>query len=101
MVPLLWEPSPAWDSFARMYENRWGEPPDHAAAWSYDAVRLVAEAARRAGLNRPLIRDAVREISPWSGVAGSVRWDAVGRNEGPVGLATWKGGRLQPIAVSD
>ncbi len=40
---------PEWDSFARMYENRWGEPPDHAAAQSYDAVRLVVagDAARR------------------------------------------------------
>jgi branched-chain amino acid transport system substrate-binding protein len=101
IVPRLWEPSPAWDGFARRYESRWGEAPDHAAAWSYDAVRLVAEATRRAGLNRARIRDAVREISPWSGVAGTVRWDALGRNEGPVGLATWRGGRLQPAAESD
>jgi branched-chain amino acid transport system substrate-binding protein len=101
VVPLLWQPSPRWDSFARMYENRWGERPDHAATWSYDAVRLVARAVDRAGLNRARIRDAVRELSPWTGVGGVVRWDALGRNEGPVGLATWVGGQLRPTRPPD
>lgn len=100
-VPLLWRPGPEWDSFARMYENRWGEPPDHGAARSYDAVRLVASAVRRVGLNRPRIRDAIAEVGPWEGVAGVVEWDALGRNEGPVGLATWREGRLHPVAAPD
>ena len=100
IVPRLWQPSPEWDSFAGAYETRWGEPPDHGAAWSYDAVRLVAEATRLTGLNRPRIRDAVRALAPWRGVAGTVRWDTLCRNEMPVGLATWRGGRLQPVPAS-
>jgi branched-chain amino acid transport system substrate-binding protein len=98
VVPLLWEPSAEWDSFARMYENRWREPPDHAATWSYDAVHLVAEAVRRAGLNRVRIRDEVGALAPRPGAAGTVQWDALGQNEGPVGLATWTRGRLRPVA---
>ena len=98
VVPRLWEPSPEWDSFARMYENRWGGAPDHAAGQSYDAVRLVACAVRRGGLNRARIRDAVRELSPWGGAAGIVRWDALGRNERPAGLVRWRAGRLEPLA---
>ncbi len=101
VAPLLWQPSPEWDSFARMYENRWSEPPDHGAAQSYDAVRLVVEAVRRGGLNRARIRDEVREAAPWRGVAGIVQWDALGRNERPVGLATWRQGRLRPVAAPD
>lgn len=97
VVPLLWEPSAEWDSFARVYENRWREPPDHAAAWSYDAVHLAADAVRRAGLNRVRIRDAVRALAPRPGVAGTVRWNALGQNEGPVGLAAWARGRLRPL----
>lgn len=97
VVPLLWEPSPEWDSFAEMYENRWEGPPDYAAARSYDAVRLVADAVQRAGLNRARIGDAIRQGAPWRGVAGIVRWNALGQNEGPVGLARWTGGRLRPI----
>jgi branched-chain amino acid transport system substrate-binding protein len=97
LVPRLWQPTPEWDSFVRMYENRWGEPPDHAAGQSYDAVRLAAEAVRRAGLNRARIDDALRGLVPWTGVTGVVQWDALGRNERPVGLAVWRAGRLVPV----
>ena len=94
IVPLLAEPGPAWAEFAWPYENRWGEPPDEAAAHGYDAVRLVVAAVRRAGLNRPLIRDAVRALVPWPGASGRVRWDALGRDERPVGVGAWRGGQL-------
>lgn len=94
LVPLGVEPGPAWSAFGREFEERWGEPPDEAAAHGYDAVRLVAAAVRGAGLNRARIRDAVRDLSPWAGISGAVSWNAVGRNERPVGLGAWRGGRL-------
>lgn len=92
VAPVLAEPGAG---FVRAYGERWHEPPDEAAAHGYDAVRLVAAAVRRAGLNRPLIRDAVRALSPWSGVSGTVAWSPLGRNERPVSLGTWKHGRLE------
>ena len=67
----------------------------------YAYFAAVADAVSRAGLNRARIRDAVRELAPWRGVAGIVHWDALGRNERPVGLATWTAGRLRPIVVPD
>ncbi len=94
IVPLLIETGPAWEAFAQAYAKRWGEPPDDAAAHGYDAVRLVAAAVREAGLNRARIRDAVRALAPWAGVAGPVRWNALGRNQAPAALGTWRGGRL-------
>jgi branched-chain amino acid transport system substrate-binding protein len=100
VVPRLWEPSAEWDRFTRTYEARWGEPPDYAAGQAYDSVRLVADAVRRAGLNRARIRDALRALSPWTGVTGVVRWDAVGRNRRPVGIARWAGERLVPTAAA-
>lgn len=87
---------PAWDALRRSYEARWGEPPDAAAVHGYDALRLAAEAVRRAGLNRARIRDAVREIAPWDGASGTVRWDSRGRNDAAVRLGRWQGGRLLP-----
>lgn len=93
VVPLLAESGPAWEAFTHGYEIRWGQPPDEAAAHAHDAVRLVAAAVRRAGLNRPLIRDAVRALSPWSGASGTVAWDARGRNDRPVVLGRWHDGR--------
>jgi hypothetical protein len=58
----------------------------------------MAAAVRRAGLNRALIGDALRALSPWAGAAGVVRWDALGRNVRPVGLGRWRGGELVPVA---
>ncbi len=78
------------------FERRWGEPPDEAACRGYDAVRLVAAAVRRAGLNRVLIRDAIRELAPRPGACGRVRWNARGRNDDLVRPARWVGGRLVP-----
>jgi branched-chain amino acid transport system substrate-binding protein len=100
MVPRLWEESARWDGFVRAYEARWGEPPDSVAAQSYDVVRLAADAVRRAGLNRARIHDSLRALSPWEGVAGILRWDALGRNERPAGLARWRDGRLEPVRVA-
>ena len=54
-------------------------------------------AVRAAGLNRARIGDALRALAPWSGAAGSVRWDALGGNLRPVGLARWHEGRLVPF----
>jgi branched-chain amino acid transport system substrate-binding protein len=99
IVPLVAESGPAWEAFALGYEARWGQPPDEAAAHGYDAVRLVAAAVRRAGLNRPLIRDELRALAPWSGASGTVGWNALGRNARPVALGTWRGGCLRPMGV--
>ena len=94
IAPCLVEPGPAQEELARAYERRWGELPDEAAAHGHDAVRLLAAAVRRAGLNRALIRDAVRALAPWPGASGPVRWNALGRNERAVALGAWRGGRL-------
>jgi len=97
VAPLLYEASPAWDTFTRTYEARWHAAPDDAAAQAYDAVRFVAGAVRTSGLNRARIVDALRALAPWSGAAGVLRWDAVGRNQREVGLAAWRGGRRVPL----
>jgi len=87
---------PGATGFAAAFAGRWGDPPDEAACRGYDAVRLVAAAVRRAGLNRARIRDAIRDLSPWPGACGEVRWNARGRNEDLVRPARWTGGRLIP-----
>jgi branched-chain amino acid transport system substrate-binding protein len=97
IAPLLVEPGPEWEAFAQAYATRWGEPPDEAAAHGYDAVRLVAAAVRQAGVNRALIRDAVRSLAPWPGASGRVTWSALGRNERAVALGSWADGRLRVV----
>jgi ABC-type branched-subunit amino acid transport system substrate-binding protein len=68
--------------------------PDYAAVYAYDAANLVLAAIRKAGLNRVGIYDAIRELSPYTGASGVIRFDALGRNAHPVWLASVRGGRV-------
>ena len=97
LAPLPAQTGPAWEGFAQAYETRWRESPDGAAAYGYDAVRLVAAALRDAGLNRALIRDAVAPLAPWPGASGTVTWSTLGRNERAVALGSWVDGRLRVV----
>jgi branched-chain amino acid transport system substrate-binding protein len=97
VFPLLYDPGDAWSRFSERFATRYGEPPDYAAGAAYDAVSLVVAAIGEAGLNRARIEDAVRALSPWSGVMGPTRWDPLGQNVRAVGLATRLAGRVVPV----
>lgn len=88
VFPILWQPSDASADFVQTFRQRHGHAPDYAAAHMYDAVNLLVEAIQRSGLNRARIGDAIRELSPWNGVTGPVRWDGLGSNTRPVDLGT-------------
>jgi branched-chain amino acid transport system substrate-binding protein len=96
LAPVSIEAGPRWDAFTDAYEQRWRAQPDEAAGNGYDAVKFVVAAIRRAGLNRSLVRDAVRELAPWDGAGGVTNWDLHGRNRRRVVLARWTAGRLVP-----
>jgi ABC-type branched-subunit amino acid transport system substrate-binding protein len=51
-------------------------------------VNVLIAAIRHAGLNRTLIRDTLRELTPLSGVTGTMKWDATGQNEADVRMST-------------
>jgi ABC-type branched-subunit amino acid transport system substrate-binding protein len=68
------------DGFARAFSNRFAHSPDYTARYGYESARLLVAAARKAGLNRARIRNAVRGLSPWEGVAATIVWDPLGRN---------------------
>jgi len=88
VFPNIWQTNEASSSFVKTYRQRHSHAPDYAAAHMYDAVTLLVEAIRRSGLNRARIGDAVRGLSPWNGVTGTVRWDGLGSNTRPVELGT-------------
>ena len=78
---LAWERDPTrTDEFAEEYRARFGEQPADDALLGYDAADLLIRAIRRAGLNRARIRDAVAQMSDYSGLAGTIRWDNGGGN---------------------
>jgi len=84
--------------FVKRFTQRFGRSPDYAAAHMYDAVRLLAAAIRRGGLDRTGIRDAIRSLAPWPGVTGPIRWDAVGGNSRSVGMGIIRAGRVQSVS---
>jgi branched-chain amino acid transport system substrate-binding protein len=94
IFPLLVEPSEKWCALDEPFMKRFQRSPDFAAAGTYDAVQLLVAAVRKAGLNRARIGDALRELSPWDGAAGAVRWDTLGGNTRPVHLGLVSAGRL-------
>jgi ABC-type branched-subunit amino acid transport system substrate-binding protein len=94
LFPHPCDPSTGTSSFATAFSDRFGAPPDCAAAQTYDAIHLTAAAINAAGLNRAQIRDALEALSPWKGVAGEIRWGSLGQNDRTVRMATIREGRV-------
>ena len=97
IFPLLDSESADQVRFKQKFVSRFGHSPDFAATETYDAVRLLAQAIRKSGLNRARIRDAIRELSGWEGANGLVRWDAVGQNTRIVRIGTFHDGQIQAV----
>jgi ABC-type branched-subunit amino acid transport system substrate-binding protein len=99
VFPLLLEPGKRWPEFAKAFRTRYGHSPDYAAASTFDAVQLLVAAIGHGGLNRARIGDAIRQLSPWQGVAGVAKWDPLGGNLRPVRLGAINGGRVSVVSV--
>lgn len=74
---------PQAQAFARKYEQRFGQPPDAAAALAHDTVLLLCEAMRRAkSAQGDKLREELAGIQDFQGLTGTIRWEknqAVGR----------------------
>jgi ABC-type branched-subunit amino acid transport system substrate-binding protein len=88
IFPLLYTPGKKPNSFEKKFARRFGHYPDYLAAHTYDAVNLLITAIRQAGLNRALIRDRIKSLSPWKGVTGNITWDPLGSNSRSIRLGT-------------
>ena len=84
--------------FRKAYSHKYERQPDYTAAHTYDAVRLLVAAIRTAGLDRTRIRDALVELSPWTGASGLVDFDGLGSNTRSVSLGTISDGVVRPFA---
>ena len=100
VFPLLYYGDDASKTFEKAFRDRYQRTPDYAAAYTYDTVRLLIDAVGQAGLNRARIRDAIREISPWPGVTGTVTWSPTGSNTREVRLGTISNGRVVPLPTT-
>ncbi|MGC8639589.1 MAG: ABC transporter substrate-binding protein [Isosphaeraceae bacterium] len=95
LFPLLCDPGSLPASFRKSFEKRYHIQPDYAAAHTYDSLTMLFAAIRRAGLNRARIGDAIRGLSPYQGVTGTITWDKLGSNTRTVRLGTIRAGQLR------
>jgi branched-chain amino acid transport system substrate-binding protein len=94
-------PEPRAVSFEKRYTTRFRAPPDTYAAHGYDGCRIIIEAIRRAGLNRPKIRDAMFAMRRYSGVSGDIDFDFTLNSVTRPWLARIEHGRLQYFRPPD
>ncbi len=95
IFPLCWRKTPRTLEFVTAFQVRYGFTPDYLAAAGFDAVSICAAAIKIAGLNRARINDALRQLSPWEGVSGQIRWDNAGLNLSAPSLGRFRDGHLE------
>ena len=84
---------PAFRSFRAAYEKRFGEPPIFAAAYSYEAVMMIAEALGRDP--RPSrLKDTIVSIGTFTGLQGTFHIDRFGDPVRPFTVMRVEGGRF-------
>jgi branched-chain amino acid transport system substrate-binding protein len=100
IFPYLCATSAKKRAFEDGFSERYGRRPDYTAAHMYDAVNLLVAAMRQSGLDRARIAEGVREVVPWSGVSGSITWNAVGANLRRPQLGTVVDGTVRAVSES-
>ena len=71
------DPSPAIQKFVADYKARYNIVPDALAALGYDAMRVLADALKRAGTSEgPKLRDAINATKDFPGVTGVITLNA-------------------------
>lgn len=77
---------PKWLQFEGDYRAKFNQEPDAYAAYAFDGINILIAAVEKAGMNRGLIMDALRELRghDYEGVAGRVEFDQTLNNIAPL-----------------
>ncbi len=84
-----------FDGFVRRFDARFGMSPSAGAAYSYDAVHLIAGALRSKSHGRADLRDALAAASGTLGVTGEFLWDNGLGNVAEPGVEWVRGPRVR------
>lgn len=86
--------------FAARYEERYGARPRSTAAMTYDAVKVLATAATRAGtLDGARMARSIRELRDYVGATGPISFSGSGDPSRGVALATVRGGQVESLGL--
>jgi branched-chain amino acid transport system substrate-binding protein len=86
---------PVVQSFVNEYRKRHGKNPEATAALGYDALKIFADAVRRAnGLDRKAIRDQIAATKDYQGVSGTISMGADRNPVKPVAMIKIENGQM-------
>jgi branched-chain amino acid transport system substrate-binding protein len=92
------DPSQEGRAFSSAYQRRFGKSPDQAAALAYDAVKLIADALKRAGSSdRNKLRDALAQTAKFAGRSGTITIDADRNAARPAIIFKLQDGKVYPV----
>jgi len=80
--PFLRSSNPIRSKFEDKYYKKYERKPTPAAAYTYDAVKLIINSLKKSGLNRSKLRDELSKLENFQGVTGKILWDNCGGNTG-------------------
>ena len=82
-------------AFTKKYRDRYGMNPDTYAAWSYDALHIVARAIKSAGSTDPeAVRKAILATKGYAGLEGTYDFDRNGDGLHGFGVVRNEGGKI-------
>ena len=97
-----WMPESRWPGsaeFAKKFQARYGSVPAYHAVQAYTALKVMAEAVKKAGKwDSTAIRDALRDINLPETTFGPVRFDARGQNQHQVLVTQVQKGQYQIVS---
>ncbi|HUR80433.1 MAG TPA: ABC transporter substrate-binding protein [Thermoanaerobaculia bacterium] len=86
---------PVVQTFVNEYRKRHGKNPEATAALGYDALKIFAEAAKRAnGLDKKAIRDQIAATKEYQGVSGTITMGADRNPIKPVAMIKIENGQM-------
>ena len=80
-------------TFSNKFKTKYGVLPDPEAAFSYDALKILALAMEKGGGQSDGIKKALYEIKDYQGVTGETTFDRNGDVLKPVGFKKVQNGR--------
>ncbi len=83
--------------FDTKFKSKYGVNPDGYAAYSYDALLMIAEAIKLGGYSSNGIKKALYGMKGFRGVTGITEFDAFGEVDKPYGVYEIKNGRFQIV----
>jgi len=96
------DPTQANRDFANAYKRRFGSAPDQTAALAYDAIKLLADAFKRAGTtDGARLRDAISQTAKFNGLTGPITIDSKGDTSRPMTVFKLQDGKIYPVYRSE